>query len=263
MADRDDINAEAARAAMKNMVGNPLLFCIGIFGDAYLRLAKFCIRMEANVDETNSFGVTALHCASITGHVGPVQFLVECGANVDARTIDEVTKATTVSGGLTTLHYASIYGHGEIVQLLIDSGSNLDAISSDGYTALHCACSNGHGEIVQLLFDSGSNLEARCRDGYTALHFAIIMCHPTVVRYLLQKGANANAMNCGGMTPLHLAVAYGKLNTMSLLHEFDETIALGTLRYGDDDDTMTALQLAMSNGRSDIVKDLVKKFVRP
>jgi Ankyrin repeats (many copies) len=112
-------------------------------------------------------------------------------------------------------------------------------------------------------------LEARSNDGYTALHYASITGRLTVVRYLIQNGANVNAMNIGGMTPLHLAVAYGRLNITSFFLDFDTSeiemnaMVLAAECYTDIDDTLTALQLAMSNGRSDIVKDLVKKFVRP
>jgi Ankyrin repeats (3 copies)/Ankyrin repeats (many copies) len=158
----DRVNINAARVAIKKMVGNPLFVYIGRFGDAHLNLAKFCLQVGANVDDTNSDGVTALYCASNNGHIGMVEFLVKCGANVH----------TTSSKGMTVLHCACSKGNFQIVQYLVKNGSSLEASNGVGYTALHYACTGGYPAIVRYLVEQGSSLETRDDVGDNALHFA-------------------------------------------------------------------------------------------
>jgi ankyrin repeat protein len=118
---------------------------------------------------------TALHWAAFKGYPSIVQLLLDCGANIEAKTND----------GETALMAAAIKGHKAIVQLLLESGANIEAKTNDGKTVLMFAAINGYEATVQLLLKSGANIEAKTNDGQTALMFAAINGHEATVQLLL------------------------------------------------------------------------------
>lgn len=130
----------------------------------------------------NSKGWTALHWLAYTGgrtpthmgdaldFLGTVRALVEAGADVEAKTVDD---------GLTPLHCATISPEWEnmpqrldeprprgdllteddlptlvnvgAAHALLQHGARVDSLMKDGYTALHFACANSNVELAELL----------------------------------------------------------------------------------------------------------------
>jgi uncharacterized protein len=83
-------------------------------------------------------GYTALMMASGRGHTELVRFLLDRGADIDARTLG--TRATA-------LMMASEKGHAEVVRFLLDRGADIDARTFGTMeTALMMASENGHTE---------------------------------------------------------------------------------------------------------------------
>ncbi len=74
----------------------------------------------------NWSGETALHCTSEEGHLEIVKFLVESGADKDAKG----------SKDWTPLHFASRDGHMEIVKFLVEIGADKEAKDDEGWTPL-------------------------------------------------------------------------------------------------------------------------------
>ncbi|EYC13196.1 hypothetical protein Y032_0044g1027 [Ancylostoma ceylanicum] len=118
---------------------------------------------------TDEDGYTALHRAAYNNHLDAVSFLLEQGANAEART----------KQGWTPLHSAANWGNYEIIGRLITHGVDVNARSSGSVTALHLAISS------------------QCENGENVFH---------CVRYLLQApGIDASVPSGSGDTPLELA----------------------------------------------------------
>jgi ankyrin len=101
------------------------------------------------LQETNSYGVTALHLAAVGAHEETVAFLISQGAQCSSR---------TVTGG-TPLLWACRPGHLGVVRLLLQhmGPEALKMWDETGMTALHWACAKGRGEVVRALLIGGAD----------------------------------------------------------------------------------------------------------
>lgn len=94
---------------------------------------------------------TALHFAAQENRYEVCQFLIENGANLEAKS----------SIGRTPLHLCSIKGHADIVKLLVNNGADINCQDSDMYTPLHYASELGNKDCVQVLVEKGADLTVR------------------------------------------------------------------------------------------------------
>jgi uncharacterized protein len=77
--------------------------------EAYLEAAKLCLSAGDQVNAANDSGVTALHYAAGSGNNALIQFLVEHGANLDAKTKTGRTPLDWAKG----IHARNFYGDGK------------------------------------------------------------------------------------------------------------------------------------------------------
>ena len=100
----------------------------------------------------NGTGETALHYLAIENCLDAVQFLIDRGAQADAR--DHFKN--------TPLMVAAQLGHLEMVRLLLRHGADPNAYSKTlHWTPLHYAAHSGHVEILELLLRAGGQTHAR------------------------------------------------------------------------------------------------------
>ncbi|XP_075927966.1 KN motif and ankyrin repeat domain-containing protein 1 isoform X2 [Petromyzon marinus] len=127
----------------------------------------------------------------------------------------------------------------------------------NGNTALHYSVSHSNFAIVQMLLGTGEcNVDAQNKAGYTAIMLASLAAinserDMAVVQKLLSLGdVNARASQAG-QTALMLAVSHGRKDMVRAL------LACGADVNVQDDDGSTALMCASEHGHVDIVRLLL------
>uniref|UniRef100_UPI00398F61B4 KN motif and ankyrin repeat domain-containing protein 3 n=1 Tax=Pristiophorus japonicus TaxID=55135 RepID=UPI00398F61B4 len=127
----------------------------------------------------------------------------------------------------------------------------------NGNTALHYCVSHSNFQIVKLLLDTGvCNVDWQNKAGYTAIMLAALAAMETdaemnVVRQLFSLGnVNAKASQAG-QTALMLAVSHGRIEMVKAL------LDCGADVNSQDNEGSTALMCACEHGRAEIVKVLL------
>lgn len=157
---------------------------------------------------------TPLGFAAALGHSHLAQFLIENGANVNAKNEREEAP----------LHRAANFNHAAVITVLLDNAADIEARDSLGGTALHVAAGMGHVESVEVLLARGANVDAPgpMPQLPTPLHLAAYKGNPDIVRRLLAYGANKNATTLQGNTALDLARSRMNSDVVNVLTELGD-----------------------------------------
>lgn len=156
----------------------------------------------------NNQACTPLHWAARCNRREAAEFLIEHGADVNARDYT----------GMTPLHYAALCGHCEMVEMLLNKKAQVNAFDCQGLTPLHLAAQYGHVKAVEVLLTYGADLSAKTSYcGLTPLHWAAYWRHIEVINVLLKNGADINARDHNGRTPLTWAEQNNNYDVARLL----------------------------------------------
>ncbi|EJD75737.1 tankyrase-2 [Loa loa] len=194
------------------------------------RIIESCGTEIINCKDFDGRESTPLHFAAGYNRVEVLKYLLEKGANVEARD----------TGWLVPLHNACAYGHLVVAELLVKHGANLNAIDKWGYTPLHEAALKGKFDVCKLLLLSGADPKHKGRDGKSPLD---VVREGAEDVYNLLRGDEAvleaakegdvekirkivipATVNCRDVrgrlsTPLHLAAGYNNLEVVQFLLE--------------------------------------------
>jgi uncharacterized protein len=175
-----------------------------------LDTVKLLVNAKAGVKAANRYGVAPLSLACANGNEAIVELLLEAGADPN----------TKLLGDETALMTAARTGKVGPVRQLLARGANPSAKERRGQTALMWAAAEGHSDVVTLLLQAGADFREASPSGFTPLFFAVRAGHTEAVRVLLKAGADVNeAMQtkkasggkapARGTTPLIMAVENG------------------------------------------------------
>ncbi len=191
-------------------------------------IAGMLLDRGAEIEATNRYGYTPLHCAAMGGDKGVIEALLARGAKVNAKT----------SSQWIPLHYAALNGPVECIALLLEQGADIHAKADDGetpivvasrsgrsdtfnyllgkggkldgtmegFTSLHLAATVGQVDVVKTILAKGIDIDARDEYGNTALQSAAYNMNKEMVQFLLESGADPNAKDNSGRTALHEVV---------------------------------------------------------
>ena len=134
------------------------------------------------VSALSTDGWTPLHLASFFGAADTARFLLNRGADLNARSTNPMQNQA--------LHAASAGNHAEIVKLLIERGASANARQHGGWTALHAAAQNGNLEMAQTLITAGADVSARAENNQQPLDLALTKGHQKMVDLLEASGAS-------------------------------------------------------------------------
>jgi len=233
-------------------------------------VAEILLDRGLSINVRNMRGQTAL-LQSIEmrpENLDDVTFLISRGADVNGA--DHV--------GLTALHYAVTANSSALVRKLIESGTDVNIRDKYGSTSLHWACSLNSLTVLEVLFTGKVEPDVNATDsnGDTALHRACYRGATATAQFLLQKeNCDPNGVNSVGRTALHVAASQGHAACVQLLLKRNELEVLpaaskkpdpkkgkgapaGEIKKTDidveDNDKLTALQLALLLGHVELVK---------
>jgi ankyrin repeat protein len=199
----------------------------------------------------NGLKATPLHYAALYGSLESLTFLLDKGADPNARNLSgatplilaawnfERTRALVEHGadlniatnqGITPLLVAAAaHENTATVAYLLDKGADLKALNKYGEDALIRASSFGDAGTVKLLLDRGADAKHADKDGSTALLNATTFPDSQRIRLLLKAGGDVNAVNTfGGMvkngpialthlSPLMMAAPFSDQESITLL----------------------------------------------
>jgi len=124
------------------------LHLAAFFGSKELAEALLNKGAEIDAPSTNNMKNTPLHAAVAGRRATLVEFLLEHGANANARQ----------TGGWTALQGAAQGGDREMVEMLIAHGAQINARADNNQCALDMALMRGNQEIADLLEGLGAKI---------------------------------------------------------------------------------------------------------
>ncbi|KAG9341024.1 hypothetical protein JZ751_019777 [Albula glossodonta] len=157
------------------------------------------------------FKRTALHQASLRGHVEIVKRLLEAGALTENR---DKLEATAV-------HWACRGGSLPALELLLNHGGSFSARDKLRSTPLHVAVRTGNYECAEHLIHCGADINARDRDGDTPLHDAVRINRFKFIKLLLIYGASLKIKNNDGKSPMESTLKWQN-GVKNILHTYEE-----------------------------------------
>jgi len=136
---------------MRSLPPNQLLYQAAKLKNMTLMILALANGAEANWQNPDHHGLTALHQSVASGSVSVTDFLLQNGANVNVK--DE--------SGRSALHQAALLGSTGHACLLLKRGADQSAIDEHGEDALRIALKYYHADIVTLLRLARMNEELR------------------------------------------------------------------------------------------------------
>jgi len=140
-------------------------FLISAISEGDLYAVRSMVERGMNINEAFERSRTPLMYAVINARAEIVVYLLEKGADMEARDID----------GDTAIMYASSGGDSIIVDFLIEKGADVNVINLAGKTALLSAARQGFKDVVNMLLKAGANPRKAGGDWETMLKDAEVL----------------------------------------------------------------------------------------
>ena len=223
--------------------GDTCLILAAYFG--HTETVRYLVGLpEVDVNHSEDDNFTALHFAAQENHPEVVKVLIDAGADIEVKGVNEESPVLL----------ASQEGALDVVKVLVKAGAEVCVTDNDGDTCLMHAVRFGHTETARaLLCMPEVDVNQSAGDAWTALHTAVLEKHSSVVQVLIDAGADIEAKEDKGRSPIHHACAceVGELELVKMLVEAGAGLCV------TDNDGRTCLFLAAYFGHIETVRYLV------
>ncbi len=193
----------------QNFSQRQAIHCAAQAGD--LETVQVLLKHGVNVDEKDGDSNTPLHLAASINWEKMVAFLLEQGANTEARTLH---------GQSTPLMMACMKGLGgmDSVEALLQAGADVEAVDKYGNRPLSLAIRAANSRLIERLL--GAKADPNGGPALDTLHLSVAMEVPSEevkegwphpFDQLLKAGANPRIQAEDGSTLLHFAAQHGEL----------------------------------------------------
>ncbi|MEO7132593.1 MAG: ankyrin repeat domain-containing protein [Vicinamibacterales bacterium] len=201
----------------KDAGGSTLLHHAAAFGT--VDAMTFLLDAGADVNAKNRRGSSPLHWA--IRDPAKVRLLLARGAAINARQVE----------GRTPLYQAASLGDGiDIMRLLLSNGADPNIALANGRTPLMAAADHGDVEALTLLLGAKVPVDVRNGAGETALILAAGDGNPRAVQLLLDRGADPRARTKRSETALGNAGTSGNEETVHLLIDHGADVNVRNIR---------------------------------
>lgn len=232
---------------------------------------KTLIKQGADVNATDNKGYTVFMFARMGWHTEIEKFLIDNGADVNIKNIDEQFLMATfegdISGVKTFIKQGADINYKDSKLFFNSDKMRITSLSPSAYTALMIASCYGHIEIVKYLIDNGADIDYKTEEGNTALTYALMYRHTEILKFFEDKGADIN-IDVKQFRMLLVATTWGDLEVVKYLIKNGADVnykdphyphAKGMRITSADSYDYTALMIASRYGYLDIVKYLIDK----
>ena len=182
-------------------------------------IVRLLLEEGADPSSTDENGGNSLHQSVEVQSVENTRLLLEAGAQLEARNLDDETPLMLAIRKVTS---SSL----DVIMLLLKYGADAGARYKTDIGCLHLAITYQGPRIFQLLLERGVDIEARSRRGDSILHYAARFNNAWLgLECLLAKHKDQGTLhhaletrNNHGCTPLYVAAYYNSyLNVETLL----------------------------------------------
>ena len=148
-------------------------------------------------------GRTALHHASMAGHAGVVEFLLEDGeedgaSSAAAAAAASLGRGPSLSGPPRLEWQASTEGHVLVRAVSLKKRGTVDARDDFRSCSVHLAAAYGHAHVVRLLIMHGADISCGDATRQTPVHAAAAGGSSESMRVLLDAGGDVKARDNAG-----------------------------------------------------------------
>jgi ankyrin repeat protein len=164
---------------------------------------------DADANEIDADGTTALHWVVHRGDLETAQALLEAGADGNAAN----------RYGVRPAYLAAENGDATMMRALLEAGADPAAVFAEGETLLMTAARTGDVATIETLLAAGADVDAtESRGGQTALMLAANENNAPAIEALLKAGADRDALEAKGeFTALAFAVRAGAVDAGTAL----------------------------------------------
>jgi ankyrin repeat protein len=243
------------------------------------RVTAIVEKSPALVRAADESGFTPLHIAATAGRVDIIEFLLQRGADIEARTaggqtplfqtvplasaeaFDCLLRKGAVLGardnsGRSILQFALFWQRPAMANLILARGFAIEAEGPAAEEMLGEAANAGLATVVDTLLSRNVPMSIALRNGTTLLHSAARGGLVEFAQRVIKAGAAIDARDQHGLTPLHVAAFHGRDDMVALL------LANGADLSRRGYDGRSALHLADYAGRATTVALLTRAGAR-
>jgi len=200
----------------------------------------------------NLNGLTILHTASIKGHLGLVEAILEK---------DKDLIQATDAFGLTPFDLAITDDNISVIKSILKYNKEAFLMKNAlGHRAAHSAVILDKLRTLKVILSSypqTDNWKVSLKDlnGSTLLHYAAAQGHLEIVKYLVKEGLGINDINIQQDSPLHLAAQSGHGDVVQYLYSIGADINL------KNQADQTPIYNAIENGHIEVVESILEKIL--